>query len=116
MASRKQKLAGITYKMKTGCGVMYITINEDNDIPVELFATMGKAGGCAASQMEAIGRLISVGLQAGADPERIVKQLTGICCHSALVIESDKIMSCADAVGRALRQYLDSKKEGKDMI
>jgi len=61
--SRKQKLSGATYRTKTGCGNLYVTINEDCGVAVEVFATMGKTGGCADSQIETIGRLISLGLR-----------------------------------------------------
>ncbi|HKK00734.1 MAG TPA: vitamin B12-dependent ribonucleotide reductase, partial [Desulfuromonadales bacterium] len=57
---RPRALRGSTYQMETGCGPLYVTINEDNDGLFELFTTMGKAGGCAASQCEAIGRLVSL--------------------------------------------------------
>jgi ribonucleoside-diphosphate reductase alpha chain len=110
VSNRKQKLPGVTYKTTTGCGAMYVTINEDEGVPIEVFATMGKAGGCAASQIEAIGRLISLALRNGIDPERIVKQMVGISCHYSLVIENNKVTSCADAIGKTLKQYMDSRK------
>ncbi|MDI6743732.1 MAG: ribonucleotide-diphosphate reductase subunit alpha, partial [Smithella sp.] len=49
---RPRILRGWTYQMQTGCGPIYITINEDESGLFELFTTMGKAGGCAASQSE----------------------------------------------------------------
>ena len=49
--------------------------------PFEVFASLGKAGGCAAAQTEATARLVSQGLRAGIDPDLIVKQLKGIRCH-----------------------------------
>lgn len=110
MSKRKQKLSGVTYKMNTGCGTMYITINEDEGSPIEVFSKMGKAGGCAASQIEAIGRLISLALQNGANLEHIIKQMIGISCHYTLTIENDKITSCADAIGKALKQHMICKK------
>src|SRR5262249_20814836 len=58
---------GHTVRMNTGCGNLYVTINEDQEgKPFELFNHMGKAGGCAASQNEAIGRLISYAMRVGA--------------------------------------------------
>ena len=57
---RPQVTVGHTVRMNTGCGHLYVTVNESEDgRPFELFNHMGKAGGCAASQNEAIGRLIS---------------------------------------------------------
>jgi hypothetical protein len=74
--------SGATVRMNTGCGNLYVTINESDDgQPFELFNHMGKAGGCAASQNEAIGRLISYALRCGASIEPLIKQLKGISCH-----------------------------------
>jgi len=97
---------GATHRMMTGCGYLYVTINEDNKQLFELFARMGKAGGCAASQTEAIGRLISLALRCGIDPTSIVDQLKGIRCPER-VLAKDKIYSCPDAIGKALQAHLE---------
>ena len=112
--ARKQKLSGQTYQIKTGCGVLYVTINEDNGKPVEVFVTMGKAGGCAASQNEAVGRIISLALRSGADIQKIIRQLSNISCHAALIIGEQKVMSCADAIAQTLKQYQSEKKDEND--
>ncbi|MCK5540574.1 MAG: vitamin B12-dependent ribonucleotide reductase, partial [Deltaproteobacteria bacterium] len=79
---RPQALVGRTYQMSTGCGPLYVTINDDEKgLAFELFNTIGKAGGCAASQSEAIGRLVSLAWRSGQQPEPIIKQLIGISCH-----------------------------------
>ena len=66
---RPTSLKGWTYRMQTGCGPLYVTINEDEDGLFELFTTMGKAGGCAASQSEAIGRMVSLAWRSGVQPD-----------------------------------------------
>ena len=104
--SRKTKLSGVTYQTKTGCGTLYITVNEDNGKPFEVFATMGKAGGCAASQIETIGRLVSLALRHGVDIKKVIKQMSGISCHNALMIGDNKILSCADAVAHILQEHI----------
>lgn len=97
---------GHTVRMTTGCGNLYVTINETEDgRPFELFNHMGKAGGCAASQNEAIGRLISYALRCGASMEPLIKQLKGISCHRPAWSEDGKISSCSDAIGKALEKY-----------
>lgn len=111
---RPKTLQGRTIKMETGCGTLYVTINEDQDGFFELFNTMGKAGGCAASQSEAIGRLVSLAWRNGIPTDEIVKQLSGICCHNHLGVGNDKILSCADAIARAIKEYADPTWKQRD--
>jgi ribonucleoside-diphosphate reductase alpha chain len=93
--------------MKTGCGNIYVTVNEDKNGQVfELFTHMGKAGGCAASQAEAIGRLVSLALRSNIEPEVIISQLKGITCHEQTWTNGGKITSCSDAIAKALEKYL----------
>ncbi len=111
---RPRRLTGSTYQMTTGCGPMYVTINEDNKQVFELFNTVGKAGGCAASQCEAIGRLVSLAWRSGMPPEPIVKQLIGISCHKPAGFGNNKVVSCADAIAQAIRQHLEKTNGCKD--
>ncbi len=110
-AARRKKrprvLKGRTIHMETGCGTLYVTINEDEDGFFELFNTMGKAGGCAASQSEAIGRLVSLAWRSGVPTEQIVKQLSGISCHKQIGVGKNKVLSCADAIAKAIKEYAD---------
>jgi len=107
---RPRSLVGKTYQMATGCGQMYVTINEDEtQHQFELFNFVGKAGGCAASQCEAIGRLVSLAWRSGMSPEPIIKQLIGISCHKPVGFGPSKVLSCADAIAQAIRQHMESK-------
>lgn len=100
-------LIGKTTEITTGCGKMYVTINQDQEGNVfEVFTSIGKAGGCAQSQSEAIGRLISLNLRSGVEPEFIIKQLKGISCHMPYGFGSQRVLSCADAVGKALDEAI----------
>ncbi len=110
---RPEVTRGSTRKMRTGCGNLYVTINEDaENRPFEIFSVMGKAGGCAASQTEAICRLISFALRSGADVYPIVEQLKGISCHSTAWGQGGKILSCADAIAKAVELYMGTR-DGK---
>ncbi|MBN1354591.1 MAG: adenosylcobalamin-dependent ribonucleoside-diphosphate reductase, partial [Candidatus Omnitrophica bacterium] len=109
---------GTTTKIATGCGNLYVTINEDEKgLPFEVFMQMGKAGGCAMSQLEAIGRLLSLALRSGIELNSVIEQLKGIRCPSPSWERGGRIFSCSDAIARVIeKQLVKTKKstaEGK---
>ena len=105
--SRPQLLTGETQRMETGCGKLFVIMNDDEYGPREVFANMGKAGGCASSNTEALGRLISLALKRGASAGEVVEQLKGIRCHVPYGMGPNATLSCADAIGKALeRRYV----------
>ena len=107
---RPKRLHGVTYEIQTGCGSLYVTINEDeNGLPFEIFARLGKAGGCASAQTEGLGRSASLILRCGIDPREIVKHYKGISCDRPIGIGKNKVLSCPDAIGKALELYLKEK-------
>jgi len=114
---RPTVVKGTTTKIGTGCGNLYITINEDEGShPFEVFMQMGKAGGCAASQLEAIGRLVSLAFRSGIDVKAIVDQLRGIRCPSPSWEKGGRIFSCSDAIARAIEKHLGDKKESNKQL
>jgi ribonucleoside-diphosphate reductase alpha chain len=102
---RPETVMGVTRKVITGCGSLYVTINEDSEGMFEVFTNMGKSGGCAASQAEAVSRLISMALRSGVKTEEIVRQLMGISCPKMTWWQGKKVLSCADALAKALEIY-----------
>ena len=116
--SRPTQTSGVTRRIRTGEGTLYITINEDENGLCEVFTTIGKAGGNAAAQSEAISRLISLSLRSGLDPKAIVRQLKGISGPNPTWENGRLILSTPDAIGKALDDYLlekntDSEREEK---
>lgn len=110
---RPAVIKGSTRLMKTGCGNLYVTINEDEEGHLfELFTSMGKAGGCAASQSEAIGRLVSLAFRSNIEPDEVIRQLKGIMCHSPTFYEGGRILSCSDAIATALERYREKGEKG----
>ena len=108
---RPEVVIGTTTKVSTGCGNLYVTINTDeNNRPFEVFTQMGKAGGCAASQLEAIGRLVSLAFRSGVDVKVIIEQLRSIRCPSPSWEKGCRIFSCADAIARVVERRLVNDK------
>ena len=107
---------GTTRKVETAeCGDIYITVNEDEEGLCEVFINMGRSGGCRSAQCEAIGVLISTAMRAGVDPRSVSKRLKGIRCASPSWQPGGMILSCADAIGKAMEQYME-EKNGKDFV
>ncbi|HTZ11453.1 MAG TPA: vitamin B12-dependent ribonucleotide reductase [Candidatus Margulisiibacteriota bacterium] len=111
---RPEVIIGTTTKVSTGCGNLYVTINVDEEgRPFELFTQMGKAGGCAASQLEAIGRLVSLGFRSGIEVKSIIEQLRNIRCPSPSWEKGQRIFSCADAIARVVERRLVNSQAAK---
>ncbi len=105
-------LRGRTIKMDSPLGDLYVTINEDESgSPFEVFCTVGKAGGAAMADSEAIGRLISLSLRSGIPITAVRDQLRGISCDRAVGLGPHKVLSAPDAIAQALDHYL-AEKEG----
>jgi ribonucleoside-diphosphate reductase alpha chain len=100
---RPDIVQGKTVKTKVGCGNLYVTVNHDEDgRPFEVFAHMGKSGGCMHSQSEGIARMVSLALRSGGDPQDAVRQLKGIKCLNPTRYQNQVYDSCPDAIAKVL--------------
>lgn len=104
---RPEVMAGKTYRVKTGYGNLYVTVNNDEKgIPFEVFATIGKNGGFFQEQSEAICRMISLSLRAGVKIEEVIGQLKGIRGPMPIFTDKGTILSLPDALGRILEDHV----------
>ncbi len=109
--SRPDKLRGTTIRRETPLGVMFVNVTEDEKgQPFEVFINLGKAGGSAMADAEALGRMISLSLRSGIPLMEIHKQLRGISSDRAVGLGPNKVLSMPDAVGQALYEWWQDKQ------
>jgi len=102
---------GFTQKVDTGLGALYLTINEQDGKPFEVFATIGKSGKSITAKAEAIGRLVSLALRSGVAVRDIVEQLKGIGGEHPKFQKKILLQSIPDAVAWVLEnRYLSGEK------
>jgi len=109
--SRPDLLRGTTRRIDTPLGTAYVTITEDDKAqPFEVFISLGKAGGSLMSDVEAMGRLISLALRSGIPMSEIHRQLRGISSDKVIGLGPNKVMSVPDAIGIAIERWMQEKQ------
>lgn len=106
---RPQVLRGATYKINTPFGMAYITINDLDGIPAEIFLNVGKAGSDVFAMAEALYRVCSLFLRYGDHGEKVellIKHLKGIGGSGAIGFGANRVESIADAVAKALESHV----------
>lgn len=109
---RPHQLTGITRQIPTGCGMMLVTVNMDENGQVfEVLMRAGSNGGCSA-YTDAVARLISIALRHKVPLEVLIDQLRSVRCdnfrYQAGKDSSLKGKSCPDTVGRFLQEIVDN--------
>jgi ribonucleoside-diphosphate reductase alpha chain len=108
---RPQVLSGVTEKIKTGYGNLYVTVNMMDGMPFEVFAQIGKSGYSTMADTEAICRLVSLALRSGVVVEKVIEQLKGIGGSSPVFGNGGLISSIPDAIAHVLyNQFGNGKK------
>ncbi len=109
--SRPDALRGVTRRLESPLGTMYVTITEDDKAqPFEVFISLGKAGAPLMADVEAIGRLISLALRAGVPLRDVHRQLRGISSDRAVGLGPNKVLSVPDAIGIAIERWMQDKQ------
>src|SRR5439155_17163307 len=94
-----------------------ITINSDEQGPLEVFVNLGKAGSDIAALSEALGRLISLNLQilsplSQTDRAKVIaEQLRGIGGSRSVGFGAQQVRSLPDGVARALELHLSALQQ-----
>lgn len=96
---------GFTQKVQTGLGAMYLTVNEVDGQPFEVFATIGKSGRSITAKAEAIGRLVSLALRSGVAVRDIVAQIKGIGGEHPVFRGKGLLLSIPDAIAWVLEKH-----------
>ncbi len=106
-------MPGFTRRVKMACGYVYITINHDLEgRPAEIFARLGKAGGCQCALLQGIARTLSILAQESPEAlERALASLKGIECPGAQPGERGKVfLSCLDAISKLMKNGRSNQK------
>lgn len=108
--SRPDVLKSTAIRKETPLGTMFVHITEDDKgQPFEVFINLGKAGGSAMADAEAMGRLVSLALRSGIPIQQVHRQLRGISSDRAVGLGPNKVLSVPDAIGLALEDWMRTK-------
>lgn len=107
---RPKTLPGIAVRVRTGCGNLYIIVGTNEGEPLEVFARLGKSGGCSNCQNEALTRAITLGLKYNIPVKEFVDELEGIQCPSPHMFPmSERVLSCPDGIAKVLREFVSGQ-------
>lgn len=108
---RPKRSRGITVQKHSPLGKVFVTVNDDDENePLEVFVTAGKAGSDVTSMAEAMGRLMSLVLRVASPVtpnerlREIISQLKGIGGARSTGFGKDRVRSLPDAVAQALEE------------
>lgn len=105
LTERPKSITGVTEVIETGCGKLYVTINQSPEYN-EVFCEAGKSGGCPASQLKSLARLTTFAWNSGTPIETIVRALIGVRCPAPKWTDGVEVLSCSDGVAKVLKRVL----------
>lgn len=112
---RPEVMNGMTYRLRTPYGNLFVTVNEDEHGPFEVFSNLGKAGGFFQAQTEAICRLASLAFRSGIPTVEVIDQLKGIRGPDVVFANGGAIHSLPDAIARVLEQHIKRGQKELDL-
>jgi ribonucleoside-diphosphate reductase alpha chain len=105
-SERPEFLIGVTSKIQSGCGKIWVTINPFKSRIREVFCTTGADGGCS-SNIEEIARQISLNCWYDVPIEEVIDQLESPKCARAIANKNSEAKSCSDAIAKRLKAFLE---------
>lgn len=110
-----KKRQATSYSFKCGCGRIKTVIETKDGKLDDCEVHLGKGGNCAASQVEAISRIVSLCMKKGVVIDEIIKELIAIKCNAPIYGENEgeDILSCSDAIAKSLRKWKEENQEEK---
>ena len=100
----ESETAGITKKFRIGaCGKLFVTVNADDQGICEVFTNTGEEG--CPSLSAALSRVISIALRSGIATDAVMDQLKGIRCIGCIIDPETRVLSCPDAIGKAIEKF-----------
>ena len=105
--ARPKVLSSQTVEVPAPCGRVYVTVTFKEDQPFEVFARLGKSGGCGSAVVNAVCTTMSIGLRSGVDIKDLMRGIECISCHRPPTLDhGEPIASCVDAIAKAIKSIL----------
>lgn len=105
-------MMGTTWKLRLGCGNVYITVNRDDEgFAREVFMRLGKSGSCQNCLVASISRIVSIALQEGIQERRLAKTIVSMVCQEAQpgeIRDENRLTSCVDGLAKILMGKIKS--------
>ena len=104
---RPTSLLTESHEVQVGCGTLYVTISQTHEKYREIYAQLGKTGGCARCFTEVISTLVTEALNNRTPLEKVIHQFEGVRCPS----DSGFLPSCPVAMGKIMEKVWGDPKE-----
>ena len=101
---RPKVVPGSTTRVRLTCGNLYVAVTHKDHKIFEVFAWLGKSGGCAMASLAALTVSITMGLRYEVPAQVFIDKLKGIKCQEVSWDEYVEYTSCADAIAKVMEK------------